>query len=218
MTRSAPLLLVVLLAASGTHAAPPRALRYRSMSFRDFVVDGLTLAKKSTPVELTGVYTRQGEVAVLYENQNALIMERVGPGEAGSTPTIPLLTDAASHRFREMQYSCDSQQSYGTLGCILVVRGIATMCSLTNAFGAETDSPCIEVQDGDDGATSSVSPASASDAPPAAAAPPDNPSDAFDQKVRNCISSPEMADVGDAYRKCVKRVRAESAAGSPPAG
>jgi hypothetical protein len=232
MTRSAAYapLLAALLASSGVHASPPRLhlnLHYRSISFRDFVVDGPTLARKSMPVELTGLYTRQGEEAVLYENENAYIMEHVGQS-AGSTPTIPLLTDGASHRFREMQYSCDSQQAYGRYGCLVIVRGVATICDLTNAFGVETESPCIDVADGSENDPSSPTPApaeaqpepSVSQLPPSPASPPQTDATeairAFQQKVTHCMRSIRMFGQADVYHKCVRRVQAETSASLAP--
>lgn len=220
--RSRKLFVVLALTAAsmtGAKSHVPPLQRYRELSFREFIVDGVELAKKTVRVELSGLYTRDGREAVLYEGENAYIMDQVGPSP-GTAPTIPLLTDDASHGFREIEYSCDSQRAYGRYGCMLEVRGVATMCVLTNAFGAQTEEPCIEVTDGSDAEASAQTADSAQQQAPiqvptqpvAASSYPA----ADSQKVRDCIHSSEMGEVGDAYRKCLKRVQAESLAKPAP--
>lgn len=229
--RARKLFAILALTAAGMTGAKshvPPIPQYRQLTFRDFIVDGIELARKSAQVELTALYTRQGQEAVLYENENAYIMDHAGPAP-GSEPTIPLLTDDASHAFREMLYSCDSQRSYGRFGCQLMVRGVATMCILTNGFGVKTDSPCIEVKDGIDASPAPLPPQStpsASPLPTRPASPPQTNTleaiSAFQQKVRHCTRSAKMLGeqilgfgTTDIYHKCVKRIQAETAASSP---
>lgn len=200
------------LSVAGTSDAQVSGPHYRSISVRDFIVDGPTLAAKGARVQLSGAYTHQGNGAVLYADWRSLMMVKYGPPDLPSPPSVPLLTDNASHEFREALYSCDSAATYGTPGCLIVVRGRATTCVLTNGFGAQSDSPCVAVEDG-----GTPPPAKAVGNPPpptaraptahrtTAPAPPDTRT--LEQKVRDCIHSPEMAEVGDVYRKCLARVQ-----------
>lgn len=228
--RSRKLFVILALTAAGMTGANARAaphyrltVHYRSISFRDFIVDGPTLAKNLTTIELIGAYIREGNVSVLYENMESLEMAHYGPGNMSPPRDIPLLTDQASHKFRETQYSCDQQAAYGA-GCMMVVRGIATTCSLTNAFGAVTETPCIEVIDGASPTILTAPQAAAPEpAESATSAPKTNTTsiapaspESTEQKVKDCIRSPEMAETDDVYRKCLKRIQAESSASPTP--
>ena len=69
--RSAALFLM-LCTATDSYAEVPVA-KYRAISVRDFVVDGPQLAHQNARVALTGAYSMQGTVDVLYENQMGVI-------------------------------------------------------------------------------------------------------------------------------------------------
>jgi hypothetical protein len=58
-------------------------------------------------------------------------------------PMVPLLTDNASREFRRYLLSCQSNLG----GCSVTVFGQATICALSNAFGATRELPCVAVED-----------------------------------------------------------------------
>jgi len=124
------------------------APEYKFISVHQFAVDGPSLVSARTKVKLSGFYIRQGNVALLYADTQAVIMARFHP-EVGTQPSVPLLIDHASHSVRENMVNCDSNPSSGQVGCQLTIRGSATMCSLNNSFGASRDTPCVNVEDGE---------------------------------------------------------------------
>jgi hypothetical protein len=120
---------------------------YKAMSVREFVVDGPQLASRHGKVRLSGAYVLQGSVAMLYTDSQAIMMTRYNP-QAGSLPTVALLTDEASHQLRDILVSCDSNPATAQIGCEIAIRGRATTCTLNNAFGATREVPCVAVEDG----------------------------------------------------------------------
>jgi len=127
----------IVTAGLATADDPNAAPDYRHISFRDFAVDGPDLASGGANVEVSGFYVRQGNVGVLYADETSAIAAEYGYGNS-PPPTIPLLTNNASHQFREIQYSCDEALARGSVGCVLIVRGDVTTCDQTNMFGAES--------------------------------------------------------------------------------
>lgn len=125
---------------------------YQSMSVRNFVIDGPTLAAQHAKVRLVGSYLLSGNVGVLYADSQAVIMARY-QADVGRQPSVPLLTEDASHKLREVLLSCDSNPSTGQVGCQIEIHGHATMCTLSNTFGAAHNTPCLEAEDGSGGAT-----------------------------------------------------------------
>jgi hypothetical protein len=120
---------------------------YQSVSVRDFAVDGPKLAAEHAKVSLTGSYILQGNRGMLYVDIQAVIKTRYGP-EAGTQPSVPLLTDDASRQFRRRLLSCQTDPSAAQVGCTVKLRGQATMCALTIASGATREAPCVNVEDG----------------------------------------------------------------------
>jgi hypothetical protein len=121
---------------------------YQILSVREFVVDGPQLAAKHANVQLTGAYILQESVGMLYTDTQAVIGARDYP-EAGTQPSVALLTDHASHQLRAALVSCDSNPVYAQVGCKIAIRGRATMCTMNNMFGATREVPCVNVEDGE---------------------------------------------------------------------
>lgn len=112
-----------------TAAATPH---YRRMAIEDFIVDGPQLVKHHTPVELHGVFSH--ETNLMYDWFSTAEPEKDG---------VFLLLDDASHDLRQLLYEC------GAGFCAIRVTGEATMCVLTNQFGASHSEPCVAVRGGD---------------------------------------------------------------------
>ena len=130
---------------------PPPASRrpgYETVTVRNFVIDGPQLTAENARVTITGTYILMGSVATLYADTQAVLMAKYYP-DAGTQPSVPLLTTEASHQIREVLVACDSNPSTGQLGCQVTIRGQATICALNNAFGAIRDTPCVNVNDGE---------------------------------------------------------------------
>ncbi|MDB6043087.1 MAG: hypothetical protein JWM63_1638 [Gammaproteobacteria bacterium] len=128
--------------------APPQPpTDYQSVSVGGFAVDGAKLAAENAKVSLTGSYILQGHLGLLYADMQAVIMTRYHP-EAATQPNVPLLTDDASRHLRQRLLSCQTDLSAAQVGCTIKVRGRATMCPLTDAFGATHEAPCVKVEDG----------------------------------------------------------------------
>jgi hypothetical protein len=120
---------------------------YRSVSVRDFAVDGPKLAAENAKVSLAGAYILQGNRGMLYADVQAIIMTKYHPG-AGTQPNVPLLTDHASRQFQRRLLSCQTDLSAAQVGCTVRIRGRATMCPPTTASGAAREVPCVNVEDG----------------------------------------------------------------------
>lgn len=119
---------------------------YQTISVRNFVIDGPQLAAAHAKVDLVGVYILQGSLGMLYTDTQAVVMAKYN-SEISTQPSVALLTDDASHKLREDLLSCSSN-SGAQLGCKVEIRGEATICTLTNNFGASREAPCINGEDG----------------------------------------------------------------------
>jgi hypothetical protein len=207
--------LATLSLLSAVTTAAPKAPVYKDITMRDFQIDGPQLAAASAPVQITGGYTKPGNMDMLYANSSdAAVATYTNSAYAEQLPFIPLLTDNASHAIREAMYDCRSRNA---VGCLLTLRGMVTMCSVTNGFGAQRDTPCLAVLDGFaySPPRPALAPASAPAAVPAspimrtqAAQAVDTtaeiqPGPAFERRVRTCVQTPKMADVANVYQKCV---------------
>ena len=117
-----------------------QAGEYQAMALRNFAIDGPALVKQHAKVDVVGAYIRAGNVSVLYEDATAAI--------TGAPLRISLLTDDASHKIRALFLTCDTMYA-GRQGCQVEIHGRATMCDISNVFGASHAEPCIKVEDGD---------------------------------------------------------------------
>lgn len=120
---------------------------YQFVTVRNFVIDGPRLAAKHAKIKLIGSYVRQGNASMLYADTQAVIMARYH-SDAGTQPSVVLLTDDASHKLREALVSCDSNPGASQVGCQIEILGEATICTLNNVFGATHNAPCVDVTDG----------------------------------------------------------------------
>jgi uncharacterized protein YecT (DUF1311 family) len=122
---------------------------YQRVSVDSFALDGRDLAAREAKVSLSGAYISDGNVGVLYADTRAIIMATHYPNAGGSNqPRVPLLTDDASRDFRQRLLACQTNPASAQVGCPVIVLGLATMCKLSNALGAERDLPCVAVEDG----------------------------------------------------------------------
>lgn len=113
-----------------------KQLGFTYVSFDDFLLDGKQLAADQTKVAVAGYYQKNGEFAAL--------MPRFGIADAHNNHHIPLLTENATRHIRSLMLRCEQP---GFVGCMMVIRGIATMCKKTTLLGSSSV-PCIEVDDG----------------------------------------------------------------------
>lgn len=129
-------------------AAIAHAASYRSMTVRDFAIEGPRLARMAgrqgnpNAVEITGAYARAGALEELFENGTQLVMAEQGLSDP---PTVPLLTDYASPKLRGALVDC---RSSGAPSCLITVRGYVVSCTITHAYGSQTV-PCLSVMDGE---------------------------------------------------------------------
>lgn len=117
---------------------------YQSVSVQDFATAGSKLAAESAKVTLTGAYILQGDRGMLYADISAVIRTKHGP-QSQTQPGVPLLTDAASGRFRRRILSCQTDPNASLVGCNITLRGQVTLCTPTHG-GSEA--PCVNVEDG----------------------------------------------------------------------
>jgi hypothetical protein len=123
-----------------------QARGYQRISVESFVLDGRDLAASEAKVSLSGsAYFGEGNIGVLYADRRAFILANAS---GGNQPNISLLTDYASREFRQGVLACRANPASVRLGCPVTVLGHATMCKLSNAFGATRDVPCVVVEEG----------------------------------------------------------------------
>jgi hypothetical protein len=139
------LVLTLVLCGAANSADAPDA--YRSLTLREFENEGPTLAAQSARVEITGAYTKPGNVDLLYANQASAVSSTENPEneDARRIPSISLLTDQASHGARAALLDCRTRRD---VGCQVTLRGQVAMCTITNSLGSSQQFPCLDVQDG----------------------------------------------------------------------
>jgi uncharacterized protein YecT (DUF1311 family) len=120
-----------------------QALGYQHISLETFLLDGKDLAAREAKVSLSGVLVREGNVDVLYADAAAMWTATHYPNR-GNQLEVPLLTDDASRDFRQYLLRCQSNPG----GCSVTVLGHATICKLSNAFGATRELPCVAAEEG----------------------------------------------------------------------
>ena len=117
---------------------------YQSVSVPDFAALAPKLAAENAKVTLTGAYLLQGGREMLYTDISSVIRTTQGP-HTQIQPSVPLLTDAASGKFRRRTLSCQTDPNASLVGCNITLRGEVTLCSPTHG-GSEV--PCVSVEDG----------------------------------------------------------------------
>ena len=122
---------------------------YQRISVETFVLDGRDLAARAAKVSISGAYVREGFLEALYADTRAIIMATRYPNAGGQNqPKVLLLTDDASRDFRQHLLTCQSNAASAQVGCSVRVLGQATICTLSNAFGAARELPCVAVEAG----------------------------------------------------------------------
>ena len=144
IARGALVLTLVLCGAAKSADAPDA---YRSLTLREFENEGPTLAAQSARVEITGAYTKPGNVDQLYADRASAVTSTGNPeNEDGRRiPFVSLLTDQASHGARAALADCRTRKD---AGCQVTLRGQVTMCTITNSLGPSPPFPCLDVRDG----------------------------------------------------------------------
>jgi hypothetical protein len=117
---------------------------YQSVSVQDFATLGPKLAAESAKVTLAGAYILQGERGMLYADIQAVIRTKQGL-QTQTQPSVPLLTDVASGKFRRRILSCQTDPNASLVGCSITLRGQVTLCTPTPGGSAV---PCVSVEDG----------------------------------------------------------------------
>jgi hypothetical protein len=117
---------------------------YQSVSVQDFATVGPKLAAEKAKVTLAGAYILQGDRGMLYADITAVIKTKDGP-QRQPQPSVPLLTDTASDKFRRRTLSCQTDPNASLVGCNITLRGQVTLCTPTQG-GSEV--PCVSVEDG----------------------------------------------------------------------
>lgn len=122
------------------------ATGYQLLSINDFLLDGRELASRQAKVALQGTYAREGNIDVLYASVQDMAMSQ--HGGSNTQPRVPILTDDASRPLRQIMLQCQSTGAYfQKLGCAFAVKGRATTCSVSNAFGVTRQEPCVAAED-----------------------------------------------------------------------
>jgi hypothetical protein len=117
---------------------------YERISVQTFALDGKDLAAKAAKVSLAGIYVREGNVDVLYSDSLALYQGR----RSGNSIEVTMLTDHAPREFRQRLLTCQSNPGCPQMGCAVTISGQVTTWTLSNAFGATRELPCVAVEDG----------------------------------------------------------------------
>jgi hypothetical protein len=116
---------------------------YQPVSVQDFATAGPKLAAEKAKVTLTGAYILQDDRGMLYADIRAVIKTKYGP-QTETQPSVPLLTDAASGKFRRRILACQTDPSASQVGCNITLRGQVTLCTPTHG----EEAPCVNVEDG----------------------------------------------------------------------
>ncbi len=139
--------LVLTLALCGTAKSADAPDSYRSLTVPEFENEGPTLAAQSARVEISGAYTKPGNMDLLYADRASAVTSTENPENADGRrmPSISLLTDQASHGARAALVDCRTRED---VGCQVTLRGQVTMCTITNSLGSSPQFPCLDVLDG----------------------------------------------------------------------
>jgi hypothetical protein len=119
---------------------------YSPISVRDFVLDGKELAARSAKLSLIGAYLPVGNLEMLFGTDLDAI--QFANGQDQNSPTVHLLTENASRDFRSQLLACRSNPATAYVGCPVRILGQATICELSNSFGARRSLPCIAIDGG----------------------------------------------------------------------
>jgi hypothetical protein len=118
---------------------------YRPITFEAFALDAKSWASVQTRISVRGAYLPDGNLEWLFPGQTEAIQARSG---ARNIAKIPLVTEDASREFRKALLRCKSTPGSDQIGCRTVVTGHVSLCAMTTPLGANSDIPCIVVENG----------------------------------------------------------------------
>jgi hypothetical protein len=121
---------------------------YRPISIETFVLDGKDMAAHSAKVSLRGAYMQEGNTALLFADQVAVLKATRYPEIGRNEPRVLLFTDKASREARQYFLRCNSNPALAQVGCPVIVLGRITTCQLTGPTGMTRTLPCIAVEEG----------------------------------------------------------------------
>lgn len=121
---------------------------YNLISFETFALDGKSLAETQARVSMKGAYLPDGTFEWLFPSQVEAITAKNYPAQGRNIAKIPLLTDDASREFRKTLLKCKSTPGADQIGCLTVITGHVSQCSITGPLGAGRTLPCIVVENG----------------------------------------------------------------------
>lgn len=199
---------------------PEEALDPQILTVRDLLIDGKQLADRHAYVAVVeATYGKNGAIGMLYQSHIAYLESMNGDAPADSG--VPVLTDNAPHDLRARMFDCVS--AYPESSCPLSVEGTMEMCNETSVFGGERDIPCLNVTDGEvnvysppslstpNNNTQKSEPATQTQIHPetttlATSSHAMTDSRSADQKITDCIRSPEMANEDNVYLRCKQKL------------
>ena len=121
---------------------------YKQISFETFALDGKSLAATQARVSMKGSYLPDGNFEWLFPGQVEALHARSNPGQGRNIPKIPLVTEDASRDFRKTLLKCKTTPGADQMGCLTVITGHVSQCTVTGPLASGTSLPCIVVENG----------------------------------------------------------------------
>lgn len=121
---------------------------YKPISFETFALDAKSLASKQARISMKGSYMPDGNFEWFFPSQMEAFNARNYPEQGRNAAKIPLLTEDASRDFRKFLLKCKSTPGANQMGCLTVITGHVSLCSVTGPLASGTSLPCIVVENG----------------------------------------------------------------------
>lgn len=121
---------------------------YKSISFETFALDAKSLAASRARISMRGSYLPDGNFEWLFPSQVEAIHARSNPVQGRNIARIALLTEGASRDFRKTLLRCKSIPGADQMGCLTVITGHVSLCTVTGPLGSGRSLPCIVVENG----------------------------------------------------------------------
>ena len=118
---------------------------YKRISIEAFMLDAKSLAASQARVSLVGAYVPDGNFEWFFARQTDVLQATAG---AANIPKIPLLTEDAKREFRQFLLRCKSSPGASEMGCLTVITGHVSLCSLSGPLGNGRGIPCVTVENG----------------------------------------------------------------------
>jgi hypothetical protein len=120
---------------------------YKPISFESFALDSKSLAAGQARVSMVGAYLPDGNFEWLFTSQREAMQATMSPEVARNISKVPLFNDDASRDFRKILLKCKSTPGSDRTGCLTIVTGHVSLCSITGPGGGR-DLPCLVVENG----------------------------------------------------------------------